>query len=61
MGNRLHEVTEDFPEVAFILFQHLLWLIQGVIAVAQDVDEPRVQTPPSGSSSSCLMQAEKLL
>lgn len=34
---------EDCPEVVLILLQHLLRLIQGIVSVAENVDEARVQ------------------
>jgi hypothetical protein len=35
---------KDLSEVAFILLQHLLRLVEGVIAVAKYIDQARVQS-----------------
>src|SRR4051812_45410218 len=39
----IQKVIQDLFEVSLVFFQHLLRLIQRIIAVAQDIDQPGME------------------
>jgi hypothetical protein len=44
------EIAQHFSEITFVLLQHLLRFIQGIIAVAQDINQSRVQLSAAAQS-----------